>query len=68
MKHWNSACLHQGTSCAAIWRISMNECPLTIFHISHSDESGKQSLYPDGDPDRHQNFSVVTVSKTDTET
>jgi len=23
---------------------------------SNSDESGKQSLYPDGDPDRHQNL------------
>jgi len=28
-------------------------CPLTTFR---SDESGKQSLYPDGDPDRHQNL------------
>ena len=24
-----------------------------------SDESGKQSLYPDGDPDRHQNLITV---------
>jgi len=23
----------------------------------NSDESGKQSLYPDGDPDRHQNLT-----------
>jgi len=43
---------------AATWRISMNECPLTTFRISpNSDESGKQSLYPDGDPDRHQNLT-----------
>jgi len=28
--HWDKACL----TSAAIWRISMNEYPLTTFHIS----------------------------------
>ena len=27
-----------------------------------SDESGKQSLYPDGDPDRHQNLSICSLA------
>jgi len=45
---------------ADMWRISMNECPLTTSHIHfpyplpispNSDESGKQSLYPDSDSD-----------------
>ena len=43
---------------AAIWRISMNECPLITF-VSPNDESGKQSLYPDGYSDRHQNLVFV---------
>ena len=34
---------------AAIWRITFPIDP-------NSDESRKQSLYPDGDPDRHQFF------------
>jgi len=27
-----------------------------------SDESGKQSLYPDADPDRHQNLTICSLS------
>jgi len=44
---------------AAIWR---DERPLTTFRISHSNESGKQSLYPDGDPDRHQNLTTCSLA------
>jgi len=44
---------------AAIWQISMSRaadlCPLTTFC---SEESEKQSLHPDGDPDRQQNNLV----------
>jgi len=40
----------------------MDECPLTAFRISH-DESGKQSLYPDGDPDRHQNLNICSLAR-----
>ena len=43
----------------------MNECPLTTFRIimyPNSDESGKQSLYPEGDPDRHQNLITCSVA------
>jgi len=29
----------------------------TIFLFPNSDESGKQYLYPDGDPDRYQKFN-----------
>jgi len=28
----------------------------------NSDESGKQSLYPDGDPDRHQNLTICLLA------
>jgi len=27
-----------------------------------SDKSGKQSLYPDGDPDRHQNLIICSLA------
>jgi len=43
----------------AIWRISMNECPLTTLGIS---QSGKQPLYSDGDPNRHQNSIVCSAA------
>jgi len=29
--------------------------------VSASDESGKQSLYPDGDPDHHQNLIICSL-------
>jgi len=44
-----------------MWRISMNECPLTTFRISQCDESGKKSLYPEGYLDRHQNLTVRSL-------
>jgi len=47
---------------AAIWRISMDECPLTISVSPNSDESGKQSLYPDGDPHCHQNLMTCSLA------
>jgi len=50
------------TTSVAIWRISMSECPLTTFLSSNSDESGKQSLYPDGDPDRQQNLTKCSLA------
>jgi len=28
----------------------------------NSDETGKQSLYPDGDPDRHQNLIICLLA------
>jgi len=34
---------------------SLSICP-------NSDESGKQSLYPDGDPDRHQNLIICSLA------
>ena len=34
----------------------------TTFRISNSDVSGKQSLYPDGDPDRHQNLPICSLT------
>jgi len=37
----------------------MNNCPLSTFHIS---QSGKQSLYPGGDPDCHQNLTICSVA------
>ena len=36
--------------------------PLTTFRISNSDESGKQSLYPDGDSDRHRNLIICLLA------
>ena len=47
---------------AAIRRISMNECPLTVSVSPNSDESGKQSPYPDGDTDRHQNLTMCSLA------
>ena len=47
---------------AAIWRISTNECPLITFLSPNTDEYGKQSLYPDGDPDRHQNSIICSMA------
>ena len=52
-KHqWQYSCKYQFT----IWQISTNECLLTTFSISNIDEYGKQSLYPESDPDLHQNL------------
>ena len=34
--------------------------PLSVS--PNSDESGKQSLYPDGDPDRHQNLPICSLT------
>jgi len=59
----------------------MNECPLTIFVSPNSEEFGKQSVYPDGEPDRHRklnpwtfhanpfgSFCAVANSQTDRQT
>jgi len=35
---------------------------LHYLHIRNSDESGKQSLYPDGDVDRHQNVIICSLA------
>ena len=32
------------------------------FPSHNSDESGKQCLYPDGDPDRHQNLTICSLA------
>ena len=51
---------------SAIWRIIMNEWldvavePLSVS--PNSDVSGKQSLYPDGDPDHHQNLNICSLT------
>jgi len=34
--------------------------PLSVS--PNSDESGKQSLHPDGDPDRHQNLIICSLA------
>jgi len=36
----------------------MNECPLITF----CNESGKQSLYPDGDMDCHRNLIICSLA------
>ena len=61
------------TTTAAIWRISVTEwldaaadlCPLKINHFPYLPmvtNPKKQSFYPDGDPDRHQNLIVCSVA------
>ena len=52
----------------AIWRISMSSRFRSVNHsVSHNgDESGKQSLYPDGDPDRHRNLSICSLAHSQT--
>jgi len=40
-----------------IWRISMNEFSLITFRIQK-----EHSLYPDGDPDRHQNLTTCSLA------
>ena len=45
----------------SVWAADLS--PLTTFRISqYSDESGKQSLYQDGDPDRHQNLIICSLA------
>jgi len=47
---------------ASIWRINMNEWLDALSVSPNSDESEKQSLYPDGDPDRHQNLIACSLA------
>jgi len=49
---------------ATIWRIIMSSrfMPIDHFPSRNSDESEKQSLYPDGDPDRHQNLIIRSLA------
>jgi len=63
-KHWDSAYLRQGTSyqCRRVANQyeSVNHFPyLPSFN---SDESGKQSLYPESDPYRHQNLLTCSLA------
>jgi len=52
----------------AIWRISMSSRFRSVNHsVSHiRDESGKQSLYPDGDPDCHRNLGICSLAHSQT--
>ena len=50
---------------AAIWRISMSNGFMSVnhFYVSpDSDKSGKQSRYPDGDPDSHRNLIIYSLA------
>jgi len=48
---------------AAIWRISMNEwLRAAAESLSVSPSTKKQSLYPDGDPHRHQNLVISSMA------
>jgi len=38
--------------------VAQRSRPIPLSVSPNSDESGKQSLYPDGDPDRQQNLIV----------
>jgi len=45
----------------SVWESDL--CPLTTFRIyANGDESGKQSMYPDGDPDRHRNLISCSLA------
>ena len=46
---------------AAIWRISMNQWLDSLSVSPNCDESGKQYLYPDDDPDHDQNLIVSSI-------
>jgi len=45
-----------------IWQNSMNELLDALSVSPNSNESGKQSLCPDGDPDRHQNLIICSLA------
>jgi len=47
------ACVHCSVAHRSWW------IPLSVS--PNSDESRKQSLYPDGDPDRHQNLIICSL-------
>jgi len=49
-------------------RISMSSRFRSVNHsVSHNgDKSGKQSLYSDGDPDRHRNLSICSLAHSQT--
>ena len=65
-KHWDSAYLRQGTSYQCRHLANHYEQQIyvryTLSVSSNSDESGKQSLYPDGDPDCYRNLIICSVS------
>jgi len=42
---------------ALLFSITQRTQLIPLSLSPNSDESGKQSLYPDGDPDRHQNLT-----------
>ena len=46
----------------SIWRININEWLGALSVHPNSDESGKQSMYPDGDPVRHQNIIICSLA------
>jgi len=52
---------------AVIWRISISSRFMSVKHfpylLPNSDGSGKQLLYPDGDPDRHRNLIVCLLAR-----
>ena len=48
------------SACRALQRRAAQRSQLIPHSVSrNSDESGKQSLYPDGDSDRHQNLIIA---------
>jgi len=62
-KHWTvQTSAEANLTSAAILRISMNECSQPVSVSPNSDESRKQSLYSDSDPDRHQNLTTCSMA------
>jgi len=47
------------SACPALQHRAAQSVDTTFRICQYSDESGKQSLYPDGDPDRHQNLIIL---------
>ena len=61
-RQWDSANLHQGTSYQCRYRTNQYERMSINHSVSpNSDESGKQSMYPDSDPDCHQNLIICSM-------
>jgi len=50
------------SACPALQRRAAQLVDTTFCIPQYSDESGKQSLYPDGDPDRHQNLISCSLA------
>ena len=49
------------SACPALQRRAAQSVVIPLSVSPNSDESGKQSLYPDGDPDRHQNLIACST-------